>query len=289
MSFKLIITIVICFIKYNTIVVGILFNDTIYCPKEALIISNEKNFSNNSIIINNNENDEIVCPCVNKTCIPICCPHGEKVFRTKCTPIISNKFNWSEIYFPKIYDKNNFQSFNELYFNFNNLTNNPEYFYDYIHIFFRDPCIGRLKTRLNPKRKKNDEFKLLNNGTIIKVNGVLITINNYCLSIIDRDSYSVVLCLDPKIKINDIIYINSTDEKINPSLPIGMIISIPFMILTFVIYSIIPDLKNIHGLTLRGYISTLCIGYALLAMMQITSSDYFTDSICIAIGIIRKK
>lgn len=64
---------------------------------------------------------------------------------------------------------------------------------------------------------------------------------------------------------------------------LGLLISVPFLTLTIVAYSITPRLRDIHGKALCHYCGCLAIAFTSLAIVQLTSS-YICDEICISIG-----
>lgn len=49
---------------------------------------------------------------------------------------------------------------------------------------------------------------------------------------------------------------------------IGIIVSLPFMVATFVVYALLPELQNNHGKPLMCYVASLTVGYLLLALMR---------------------
>lgn len=64
-----------------------------------------------------------------------------------------------------------------------------------------------------------------------------------------------------------------------------MILSIVFFVPTFIVYSVLPELKNLHGLNLRAYVGCLSISYTLLAFIQLGNLKGISDSTCVFIGI----
>lgn len=49
----------------------------------------------------------------------------------------------------------------------------------------------------------------------------------------------------------------------------AMISSVPFLLATFIVYAILPELRNVHGKSLMCYLMGLSIGYTILATVQI--------------------
>ena len=63
----------------------------------------------------------------------------------------------------------------------------------------------------------------------------------------------------------------------------GLLISVPFLILTIVAYSITPKLRDILGKALCRYCGCLGVAFTLLAVTQLWSID-LSDQACTNIG-----
>ncbi|XP_063920687.1 G-protein coupled receptor Mth2-like isoform X13 [Zophobas morio] len=63
---------------------------------------------------------------------------------------------------------------------------------------------------------------------------------------------------------------------------LGMIISMPFLLLTFIAYALLPD-RNLHMKALMIYVINLMLGYLLLVIIQL-SEIRFSDGVCTAMG-----
>lgn len=64
----------------------------------------------------------------------------------------------------------------------------------------------------------------------------------------------------------------------------AMLFSIPFMVLTSIIYLSIPELRNQHGKSLACYLMSLSIGY--LMLYSTTYKAYITYYSCKIIGML---
>lgn len=62
----------------------------------------------------------------------------------------------------------------------------------------------------------------------------------------------------------------------------GMSISLPFLIVTFLIYAIVPELRSLHGKNLMYYIFCLTVYYTLILVSS--SHDVRERSLCTTIG-----
>jgi hypothetical protein len=64
-----------------------------------------------------------------------------------------------------------------------------------------------------------------------------------------------------------------------------MLISIPFLIITFLVYALIPELRNLHGKCLMCYTVSLTILYAVLSLIQMDKEHLILQTFpCIASG-----
>lgn len=281
--------IVLSFLSIGSVLSSVLFNNNTHCPLEAMVQSTNstKNLKTlnitKSLNYTKNEYNGTYCPCTYKTCLPLCCPNGQKISKNKCITIQQENNTISQIDFPSIYDYTNFTLL-EWSIKLNIKTAYIDHLHEQLHFFVRDPCYGGVRYRLNPMRNSNDSFKLLNNGSIYQtVHEKLIDFTSYCIGYINGPEYNIVLCLEPDNDDDDLL-----SGNINVTLPYGALISVPFLLITFFVYSIIPELNNIHGRTLRGYIGPLTIAYISLATIQIVPPRNINDNACIAIGIIIK-
>ena len=145
----------------------------------------------------------------------------------------------------------------------------------YFHLFVRDPCVDHQRYKLTPDENPSDAFMLLDNGSIYMENEGSILRENYCLGIVDTELFDVVLCFDSEDK---------KDVKLTVVFPVGLIVSVPFLFATFLVYTLIPEFKNMHGRTLRGYIGSLIVAYVILAVVQISPQQQISDPLCIVFG-----
>ncbi|XP_044254851.1 G-protein coupled receptor Mth2-like isoform X5 [Tribolium madens] len=72
------------------------------------------------------------------------------------------------------------------------------------------------------------------------------------------------------------------DEEDQLVSAIGMIISMPFLLLTFIAYALLPD-RNLHMKALMFYVINLMFSYLLLVIIQLTESQ-FAEVTCKSLG-----
>ncbi|XP_071649039.1 G-protein coupled receptor Mth2-like isoform X1 [Temnothorax longispinosus] len=170
--------------------------------------------------------------CDNVTCIQLCCPFGDNLTsRGKC--VADGPGNYS---FPRVFAYNfKGKRLNELF-----------------RLTVHDPCVlqGLERGQLN-----YHGYVFLNNGSLyLGPDTPLILPTSYCVAILQRNIYDTIVCAN-QIKVP--IYISAC-----------LLISLPFLLLTFIVYSILPELQNMHGYTLRAHVASLFVTYAIMYFGQ---------------------
>lgn len=63
-----------------------------------------------------------------------------------------------------------------------------------------------------------------------------------------------------------------------------MITSVPFLIITLLVYLFVPQLRNMHGKLLVCNLSGLAIAYSCLAWLKFNGHDYIEENKCKSMG-----
>lgn len=63
----------------------------------------------------------------------------------------------------------------------------------------------------------------------------------------------------------------------------GMIISLPCLILTFLIYALIPELRNLHGKSLMSHVACMIVAFIFLSLVQLEPN--INETMCMISGI----
>ncbi|XP_012529833.1 G-protein coupled receptor Mth2 [Monomorium pharaonis] len=201
----------------------------------------DENFhTNNNIEVIFVSNEE----CDNVSCIQLCCPFTDKLTINGCV----EKGNGSFFFPPFIAYAN---SSEHVIFN----------------VTFHDPCVlqGFQHSLFNSKIYDFYEDGTIGDPTTNKS----ISSTDYCFAIVHQNNYDVIVCNEIKKKKKKktfYLYLYGT----------ATLISLPFLLLTFVIYSILPDLRNIHGYILRAHVASLFVFnaiYIFLATRKIIKID----------------
>jgi len=61
---------------------------------------------------------------------------------------------------------------------------------------------------------------------------------------------------------------SAPNEEYETHYHVGIIVSIPFLVATFLVYAITPELRNLYGKTLMCYVICLIIGYIFLILVN---------------------
>lgn len=66
-----------------------------------------------------------------------------------------------------------------------------------------------------------------------------------------------------------------------------MVVSVPFLLATFLVYLLIRELRaTLHGKSLICYVLCLTVGYSFLSAIQFNNGSPMNEKICISIGFI---
>ncbi|XP_063708182.1 G-protein coupled receptor Mth2-like isoform X2 [Culicoides brevitarsis] len=119
------------------------------------------------------------------------------------------------------------------------------------------------KSYLDPQNFEFDQWYLGANGSIyLPDEDNFLTYNEHCVAVDQQTQKVLVLrCYDPQ----------PPDARYS-MLGIGMLLSVPFLIVTFIVYAVIPELRNVHGMSLMSYVGSLTVGYTVLGTVQILGS-----------------
>ncbi|XP_020295646.1 G-protein coupled receptor Mth2-like isoform X8 [Pseudomyrmex gracilis] len=208
-----------------------------------------------------------------KSRVSLCCPVGTFLTGDYCVEEqTANRTNTIQL--PAIYETDLTPT---------NLTASDEHFYFVIW----NPCDGQKRYPLNPHAYKDEKWYLLSNGSILRPQAEtpedrLLHYSQYCLARVksyEYREYLVFFC-------EDAYAINDDDNTGGVVYSYGMLASVPFLAATYIVYWLLPDLRNLHGWTLRGYVGCLAMAYSLLGVLQLTPQDQLSNIICIGLAFV---
>lgn len=207
--------------------------------------------------------------CENITCIPLCCPLGKRLKVTQINDTIKEEciVGESNYPFPDVYE-----------YMINDSKRIPigKTLNQIFPLTIHDPCHYQ-RYVLEPENRQSDDYLFLSNGSLYQpnINESIVTL--YCLAVWqDNEKFDVTVCFESEAE--DV----PEEKKYIPV--VGLIVSLPFLLATFMVYSILPELWNMHGYTLRGYVGSLFVAYTSLAIIQLTHQAIISYSACIAFG-----
>ncbi|XP_069704986.1 G-protein coupled receptor Mth2-like [Periplaneta americana] len=200
------------------------------------------------------ESDDCPPPCVSK-----CCPPGESLGENKiCEP---SDLNFAVKFFGE-------DNFTETGLNF----------------VIGNPCeYGRY--RLEPHYDSNDEFHVLRNGSLRApyLFPYPLLPREFCLEVfldedMDQEDVMPLVCFKepfapPSRPLQYILY------------PIGLLISVPFLIVTMLVYCLIPELRDLHGKALSCHVMCLAVAYVFLATVQLVG-DTLQQDLCVSVAFV---
>ncbi|KYN16574.1 G-protein coupled receptor Mth2 [Trachymyrmex cornetzi] len=195
----------------------------------------------------------------NVTCIQLCCPYGQNLtIKGRCIKDDHGKDRYS---LPSMYTLPNKQK--------NNSEDEvPSEVPDELFLTVHDPCYtegyGRQFVYANT-------YLFLTNGSLYMATGEFILPKSYCFAIMFRNVYDVIVC--------------NGQTKLPVYISVCHLLSLPFLLLTFIIYSILPELRNMHGFTLRAHVGSLFITYSIIYFGQQTT-DLAEKNYCVALAYI---
>lgn len=212
---------------------NIVHNNILYKPKYYRTIDYDyEDFSTKKFV-----NEYIRgCPCAVRLCVRMCCPQGTVMYDYQCLPTVN-----------KLEVLVNTTLFNvQRNFEVVDLTENSMYGF-----LYGKPCESVYE--LN---RADDIWSFARNGSIIH-DSRLLTRNQFCL-MQNNISQPVTpfVCFEPQEEFKYALY------------PIGMLLSVPFLLVTFFVYACIPELRNMHGKSLMCYVLGLAAGYTVLSLVQ---------------------
>ncbi|XP_076286754.1 putative G-protein coupled receptor Mth-like 3 isoform X1 [Lasioglossum baleicum] len=122
---------------------------------------------------------------------------------------------------------------------------------------------------LEPDQYEEDAFVLDRNG-MLRTNSNSFPARSYCLDW--KESIKIIAV---------VVYSDNAPPELHN---IGIMVSIPFFLATFLVYAIIPELRSLYGKTLMCYVACLILAYTFLVLVNLLSSLPF--ALCYAVAFV---
>ncbi|XP_055702005.1 G-protein coupled receptor Mth2-like isoform X3 [Phlebotomus papatasi] len=184
------------------------------------------------------------CICRVKNCIKYCCPKRQISYNRECIESNDN----SAVIVDVIEEDGN-------------VTNSVDVEKRF-GVVYGKPCSSMYS--LDPvEYPEEDSYKLQYDGQLRTADDFLRDKNEYCFARTLSENKSleaitqVFVCFPDQMKSKFFIY------------PIGMLLSVPFLVVTFLVYAFIPELRNLHGKSLMCYVLGLAVGYTFLSLVHL--------------------
>ncbi|XP_063920682.1 G-protein coupled receptor Mth2-like isoform X8 [Zophobas morio] len=147
----------------------------------------------------------------------------------------------------------------------------------HFNVIHEKNCTGGINLRLSPKNFDIDIYYLQKDGSLYRPfhNDSFVSFAMFCMETFqlkNRTEIAPLVCFNP----------NEVVPEPEGVCSWGMIISMPFLLLTFIAYALLPD-RNLHMKALMIYVINLMLGYLLLVIIQL-SEIRFSDGVCTAMG-----
>lgn len=124
-----------------------------------------------------------------------------------------------------------------------------------------DFCPGQVIS-FDPDQSTDDAIVLQTNGSIMDADKKIVPFWNYCIDWkVTVGRIGILICPMQSVP-------NDKDEPLATHHHVGIMVSIPFLIVTFLVYAITPELRNLYGKTLMCYVICLIIAYVLLILVN---------------------
>ncbi|KAJ1531021.1 hypothetical protein ONE63_005852 [Megalurothrips usitatus] len=134
-----------------------------------------------------------------------------------------------------------------------------------------------LPRRLNPYEAEADAFQLLANGSLVTADEVWLP-TEFCMELFN-DTGTVL----PLVVLRGASNASEVGMSIASVYPVGLMISLPFLVATFAVYAVFSELHNLHGKSLMCYVGVMTVSYTILTLVQNgvgANVQYF----CLALG-----
>ncbi|XP_055688325.1 G-protein coupled receptor Mth2-like isoform X2 [Lutzomyia longipalpis] len=187
------------------------------------------------------------CICnIKGNCVKYCCPRGYIYSHGECS-----RYNGSKPILLPIHEEDG---------NVTNEVNIEERF----GIVYGKPC-GAMYD-LDPDAYPEEAYEIHYNGHLKVDKDSPKDKNEYCIALMNTQNSTVE---NPILTTKVFVCFPDQDSAKFVIYPIGMLLSVPFLVVTFLVYAIIPELRNLHGKCLMCYVLSLTIGYTLLSLIHL--------------------
>lgn len=134
---------------------------------------------------------------------------------------------------------------------------------------------------INPSKNKYENFRVSELGLLLNESGsVIAEPGQFCLEKFSEYDYRIlpVACSQQKF-----IEPNNNISVKNILHVVGMVLSLPFLFSTFLVYALVTELRNLHGKSLMCHVASLSMAYTSLVFIKFNTHK-LNKSSCIILG-----
>lgn len=228
----------------------------------------EKEVFENSSMDSNKNNVVPYEMCHNNTCILLCCPLGDRLADKECIP---EKIDYV---FPNVYG-----------YTKDSLQRENEGVDQLVQLAVHDSCQEQNRSFLHAGW--DDYIIFVNSSLYLPHYEIFAKPSSYCLAIVDKENeFQVTICSETSYEVEaqlqayyrykkSIIYMSTR------------IISALIVMPIFLVYTILPELRNVHGFMLRNYCLALAVGNVIGSVTYDVKADDVSYPACVVIAILQ--
>ncbi|XP_022917473.1 G-protein coupled receptor Mth2-like isoform X7 [Onthophagus taurus] len=153
-----------------------------------------------------------------------------------------------------------------------------------LYVFYGTRRCAKSEIKLDPNVCMEDEYYLQSNGDLFMPYARTLSYGTFCIDRIEgEEEFTVIQCVyydeerlftngryDGSV-VSTALNCNPPPSDMNVLYSYGMIISMPFLIATFLVYALLPD-KNLPAKSLMCYVLSLLFAYIMLVTIQLNSN-----------------
>uniref|UniRef100_A0A2S2QEW5 G-protein coupled receptor n=1 Tax=Sipha flava TaxID=143950 RepID=A0A2S2QEW5_9HEMI len=203
-----------------------------------------------------------LCTCELKQCLVKCCEPGEAFIENKCTPFDELR---GDIRVPKGIIGNKTAEASEAHD------------INQFHMLYQMPQCDQMYS-LFPYHENDDSFEISLNGQLLQEANID-TYDHFCFELMQFDSgfqYVAIVCSPNN---------NNSSNGLKPIINGALIISIPFLFMTLLVYAFTKKLRDLHGKCIIGHVLSLLIAYISIIIGKLKTIG-IDDKVCVIIAYI---
>ncbi|GLH02122.1 G-protein coupled receptor Mth2 [Gryllus bimaculatus] len=208
------------------------------------------------------------CPCVLRPCLFMCCARGHVYNGSACEPHPAADALVADAAVP-LRDARSGQTVRAAL--------------GRRFLLRHEPICRNRRVFLEPDVVEEDEFVLATDGRLLLPNSNDIKeadVGRFCAMYVvvagkDQPEFGVLLCIPTPLqhRLSDAVY------------PATMAVSCVLLLVTFLVYAVLPDLRNFPGHVLMSYVPSLLVGYVFNGIVRIFPAQ-ISDDFCISAAFI---